>query len=225
VYALPCIISSATNILLRVRNAISFIKAVLRHWGSLLTSGVIVAFLGLYEHLAQRAVSATSYGIIALIGVIVACYLAWLGEKLRAETVEISLRKLQVERVTEAEIAELRAGLTLIIGEANHWAIGLNSAIMLPRNANPSFIPERWTAILQIAGKVGAGLHRKLLELEKSCRDVQREIADICSVPESYRFTRQGQIYGARDLLAVVSERATEALNSIDQGMTINHPN
>jgi len=197
-----------------VRNAYSFAKAVLRHWGSLLTSGLAVAALEVWEHLAQRPVSARLYGLIAFGGVIVACYKAWLEQTIRAENADKSLSETLSTKPNDTEIAELQRALASVRDDTQHWAKRLGAWGTLPRNATPKLTPDRWQPALQIAAKLGTTLHGDLLQLEGVCRDAEREIADLCALPESYRLARQGQINRTIGILSNASKCASVALDA-----------
>jgi putative effector of murein hydrolase LrgA (UPF0299 family) len=54
-----------------------FILSLMRHWIPLLTGGVGMAIVGLYEHRTIAAVSWSIYVSIAFATFIVSCYFAW----------------------------------------------------------------------------------------------------------------------------------------------------
>ena len=63
-----------------------FLRAVIRHWGALVTGGAIIGFLGIWQG-TGHPVSPTVYWIVAIVGIFVACYLAWNEEREAKEKV------------------------------------------------------------------------------------------------------------------------------------------
>ena len=55
----------------------NFIRAVLSHWVGLMSGGVIVVAVGVWERLAGRNVPLHVYLILVLLFIILACFLAW----------------------------------------------------------------------------------------------------------------------------------------------------
>ena len=65
---------------------ILYLDAIRRHWGSLVTGGAFIGILGIWQGLGHQ-VSPWVYWMIAILGLGVASYLAWLDEhrKLKSE--------------------------------------------------------------------------------------------------------------------------------------------
>jgi len=61
-----------------------FLRAVIRHWGALVSGGAIIGFLGIWQGTGHQ-VSPTVYWIVAIVGIFVACYLAWNEERVAKE--------------------------------------------------------------------------------------------------------------------------------------------
>jgi hypothetical protein len=61
-----------------------FLRAVIRHWGALVSGGAIIGFLGIWQGIGHP-VSPTVYWIVAIAGIFVACYLAWNEERAAKE--------------------------------------------------------------------------------------------------------------------------------------------
>jgi hypothetical protein len=59
-----------------VSSVLQFLRAVIRHWGAIVSGGAIIGFLGIWQG-TGHPVSPTVYWIVAIVGIFVACYLAW----------------------------------------------------------------------------------------------------------------------------------------------------
>jgi hypothetical protein len=68
----------------KVSSVFQFLRAVIRHWGALVSGGAIIGFLGIWQG-TGHPVSPTVYWIVAIVGVFVACYLAWNEERVATE--------------------------------------------------------------------------------------------------------------------------------------------
>jgi len=69
-----------------VSSVFRFLRAVIRHWGALVSGGAIIGFLGIWQG-TGHPVSPTVYWIVAIVGIFVACYLAWNEERVAKERV------------------------------------------------------------------------------------------------------------------------------------------
>jgi hypothetical protein len=63
-----------------VSSVFQFLRAVIRHWGALVSGGAIIGFLGIWQG-TGHPVSPTVYWIVAIVGIFIACYLAWNEER------------------------------------------------------------------------------------------------------------------------------------------------
>src|SRR5271155_4432481 len=81
-----------------MRDPVRFLRAALRHWGSIVTSGIFIGGVSLWQS-TGHFVAHWIYWSIASIGLLIACYRAWLDE-----------RKHVVDLTTElgAKMAELK---------------------------------------------------------------------------------------------------------------------
>lgn len=76
-----------------VSSIFHFIRAVVRHWGALVSGGAIIGLLGIWQGTGHR-VPPTIFWIIAIVGIFVACYLAWNEER---EAKEKAIRDYEAE--------------------------------------------------------------------------------------------------------------------------------
>jgi len=65
-------------------NVVQFIRAVVEHWGALVSGGAIIGFLGIWQG-TGHPVPPTVYWIVAIVGIFVASYLAWNEERVAKE--------------------------------------------------------------------------------------------------------------------------------------------
>jgi hypothetical protein len=67
-----------------VSSVFQFLRAVIRHWGALVSGGAIIGFLGIWQG-TGHPVSPTVYWIVAIVEIFVACYLTWNEERVATE--------------------------------------------------------------------------------------------------------------------------------------------
>jgi hypothetical protein len=89
----------------KVPQILQFIRAIVRHWGALVTGGALIGIVGIWQG-TGHAVSPTIYWVVAILGIIGACYLAW-NEERDAKTKAISERD-----EARKEIVDLKAKLS-----------------------------------------------------------------------------------------------------------------
>ncbi len=58
-------------------NVLAFIRAVLHHWLTLMSGGLITVALGIFNYLSPWPAPKWVYGVIMVLFVVMACYLAW----------------------------------------------------------------------------------------------------------------------------------------------------
>src|SRR5579864_2016065 len=66
------------------RTFLRFIWAVLRHWGAIVTGGILIGLLGIWQGTGHH-VAPTVYWIVAIVGIFVGCYKAWNDERIATE--------------------------------------------------------------------------------------------------------------------------------------------
>lgn len=200
---------------------LKFLRSVLRHWVSLVTGSVLVAGLGVWEHVGQKALSAKYYVSVCVIAVVAACYQAWLDEYRRDNGLEATVAALRHEKErsqpTQTEIAEIRTALEGLKANAHHWASRLVSGGVLARGTKPDLLPPRWTSALTIAAHFSTELHGKMLTIEDKAHHCERDIEDLCSVPESMRVSRQHQFIAVAQELSALGVQAAEAAGDLQQ--------
>jgi hypothetical protein len=100
-----------------ISTVFQFIRAVVRHWGSLVSGGAIIGFLGIWQGTGHR-VPPTVFWIVAIVGIFVACYLAWNEERIAKEKALAAIAELEL---TEAREATARAEASLHTSERD-WS-------------------------------------------------------------------------------------------------------
>jgi hypothetical protein len=83
---------------------LQFTRAVVRHWGTLVSGGAIIGFLSIWQG-TGHLVPPTVYSIVAIVGIFVACYLAWNEERKAKEVALAGLSKQSA--ITSADWKEL----------------------------------------------------------------------------------------------------------------------
>jgi hypothetical protein len=69
-----------------LRHAWEFAVAVVRQWGVLVTGGVVVALISVYEHWSERPIAGRLFWIAIIISLVAAVFLAWRKERLTVES-------------------------------------------------------------------------------------------------------------------------------------------
>jgi hypothetical protein len=79
-----------------------FLDALRKHWGSLVTSGALIGFVGIWQG-SGHTVKPWVYWAIGLVGFVAACFFAW-----RDETRKTELYRLQYETASAECAAEIK---------------------------------------------------------------------------------------------------------------------
>ncbi len=94
-------------------STLSFLYAVGSNWGALVTGGVLIGILGVFERWRNRPLSWRAYRWIAAGAVFVACYFAWLAEHDARFSAEHDLRvsqdKLTHQQLDNQKLAQLQS--------------------------------------------------------------------------------------------------------------------
>ncbi len=93
-----------------------FVRELLRHWVALLTGGVTIAVVGLYQNLGHT-VSHWVYGSIAVIAVVVASYWAWLDQCRRCQVLEENLK--QAEKAAQIQVPRVDVHVSPPVGSTD----------------------------------------------------------------------------------------------------------
>src|ERR1700739_943903 len=78
-----------------MRNIRIFVRDVLGYWGALVTGGVIIGALSIYQNLGHT-IAPWVYGSIAVIAIVVASYRAWVFQFVKRQEVEEKLKEVDV---------------------------------------------------------------------------------------------------------------------------------
>lgn len=68
-----------------------FLRAVLRQWILLLSGGVLIVSLGIYERISQKQIPLAYYERLLGVFFLIACYRAWLREHHRVRRARVSV--------------------------------------------------------------------------------------------------------------------------------------
>jgi hypothetical protein len=133
-----------------------FCRAVVRHWGSLVTSGAIIGGIGIWQSTGHH-VPGNAYWAIAVVGLFIAFYLAWREERIAKEQATETLRPFAVLRFA--------------------YEFGDNSACLYVKNSGivadffaqlrgidvPADVHARWAHTFDVKTRIPNGLECKLL--------------------------------------------------------------
>lgn len=86
-----------------MRSLLSFVKAVVRHWITLMSGGVVTVGLGIWERETGHPVRGFVYIIVLCSFVIWACFLAW-----REKNAELTLVRSELEKARKRRFNEVQ---------------------------------------------------------------------------------------------------------------------
>jgi hypothetical protein len=89
-------------------NIPGFISAILSHWVSLMSGGVAVVGLGLWERFAGYAIPRYTYLIIILMFIVLACFLAWKDARVEMRIFRVEAEKEQSLLQSQLDIKEIQ---------------------------------------------------------------------------------------------------------------------
>jgi len=78
-----------------------FIWSVARHWGALVSGGVIIGLIGILQGIGCHIPPAV-YWVIAIVAIFVACYMAWNEERIQKEKAIAELGELKLANASAA---------------------------------------------------------------------------------------------------------------------------
>ena len=124
------------------RSFFQFAWAVLKHWGAIVTGGIFIGLLGIWEGTGHH-VAPTVYWIVAISGTFIGCYKAWNDERTAKQGV---LAALDVRSgTTSPEWKELA-------GKFEKMGLGVSAQWQCNRRNNQTIF-ENWT----FSGTYGKG--------------------------------------------------------------------
>lgn len=86
----------------------NFIRAVLSHWVGLMSGGVVIVALGVWERVAKQNVPLYLYLIITLLFVVLACFLAWKDAHNEMRVMQAVAEKDQAILKSQMEIKDIQ---------------------------------------------------------------------------------------------------------------------
>jgi hypothetical protein len=200
--------------------AVRFLKAVLKHWGSIVTSGVFIGGVSLWQS-TGHFVAHGIYWSIAVVGLLRACYRAWLDERKQVVdlTTELTTKMVKLEEESE-RAAQLHGEITSFREQCdNEDKKELVKAITLLRamKSNVAYwrdivkdkwgmapsmaklLPDDWPTVVYAADKISAELRSQVDTLEDDLVQANALITQFLNMPINYR--DQGLMPPAYNLL------------------------
>ncbi len=185
-----------------------FVTSVLKHWGSIVTSGALIGGLGLWQS-TGHFVAHWVYWSVAAIGLLVALYRAWLGERQQVVALKTRLGIETTKLGQESEqTAQLRKEITnLAVQSENEHKKELVKAItvlhsmqsnvlywkdilkdrwgMVP--ASVKLLPDDWSTIVYAAEKISPELRKNVDVLENYLVQANSLVQQFLDMPVTYR--------------------------------------
>jgi hypothetical protein len=182
--------------------------AVAEHWGSIVTSGVLIGVIGIWQATGHY-VPHSAYWFVASLGLLRAFYRTWLGERetVLALTEQLTSEKIkltkglehaeelqkQINRITnrteDENKKELVKAITLLHSmqsEVTSWRDVLKDkwGIAPPK---VKLLPDDWSVVLCAAEKISGVLRMKADVLETEIVKANSLIAQFLNMPLSSR--------------------------------------
>jgi hypothetical protein len=174
-----------------------FAKAVVKHWAALITGGVAMALLTIWQNTGHR-VAPSVYWSIAIVAMVFAFYRAWFDEhqgamRLGAELAQQAANHQEaVKQRQEALKKDLLRALTALNGiepELLNWMdVSLDKYGMPP--PGPKWPPDDWPTVAYAAGCVSPELRKTADALEHCLTEANSLISRFLSMPVTYRDAR-----------------------------------
>ena len=163
-----------------------FIKAVLKHWGILVTSGVGIGALGIWQGTGHY-IPHWVYWSVAAIGLVGACYKAWDAERQQVET--LAERQTTIKRDEQRELIRVLTVLRALLDDALRWrGIVKDKFGMAPNSVN--LLPEAWPDVVFQAAKISGDLRTQVEAVGKTLAEANSKISEFLSAPMNYRNER-----------------------------------
>jgi hypothetical protein len=190
---------------------VRFLKAVLKHWGSIVTSGVFIGAVSLWQS-TGHFVAHWIYWSIASIGLLIACYKAWLIEreqvvdlttklgaevaKLKQETeraaqlhVEIASVRDQSESENKKELVKAITLLRAMKSNVAYWKDIVKDKWGMAPSA-VKLLPDDWSTVVYAADKISAELRSQVDTLEDDLVQANTLITQFLNMQVNYRDQR-----------------------------------
>lgn len=191
--------------------AVRFLRAVLKHWGSIVTGGVFIGGVSLWQS-TGHFVAHWIYWSIASIGLLVAFYRAWLGEHKQVVDLAAALHAARAELKQESErMAQLRAeiaGAREQFESENKKELVKAITLLRAMKSNVAYwrdivkdkwgmapstvklLPDDWSTVVYAAGKISAELRSRVDALEGDLVQANSLITQFLGMPVNYRDQR-----------------------------------
>lgn len=176
---------------------LKFLAAVLRHWGVIVTGGVVIGLLSIWQN-TGHVVGHWVYWLVAVIGLVIAFYRTWLSahlevmrltaarnEEAREPTYEAARRQREEKRELVRALTVLRATqsevLTWLDITDNKWG-------MAP--ATVKLLPDDWGSVVFVVGSISSGLRATVDRLSEHLSEANSLITRFLSAPVNFRDQR-----------------------------------
>lgn len=200
--------SRRSDTLIAVRELVRFATAVAKNWGSIVTSGVLIGVISIWQT-TGRYIPRWIYWFIASLGLLRAFYRTWLSERqaVLALTTQLTSEKVKLkgelerseelrrqitglaERTEDENKKELIKAITLLHSmqsEVMYWRDILKDkwGIAPPR---VKLLPDEWSTVLCAAENISGVLRMKADVLEGELVKANSLIAQFLNMPVSSR--------------------------------------
>lgn len=165
-----------------------FAFSVLRHWGALVTSGVFIGGLGMWQG-TGHPVAHWVYWMVAVFGLVIAFYKAWLNEYQQTAILAAQLKGVSAHSESESTKKDLIRIITVLRdlqektirwrGITNHnWGL-----------AGPigKLLPADWSGIIYEAGKLSSELRSQVEAVGRKVFRAEELVTEFQNQPPSFR--------------------------------------
>ena len=163
-----------------------FTKAVLKHWGILVTSGVGIGALGIWQGTGHY-IPHWAYWSVAAIGFVGACYKAW--DASHQEIVQLKKKVSGFQQDNKRELIRVITVLRALQSDVLFWRdIVKDKWGRAPDDVN--LVPEEWPTIIFQAGEISPDLRRQVENVGNTLAQANATISEFLAAQANFREQR-----------------------------------
>jgi hypothetical protein len=187
-----------------------FAKALLRHWGILVTSGAGIGALGLWQSTGHY-IPYWVYVLVAVSGLVGACWRAWSEE--REKVWILTKRFKESNREGQRELIQLIAILRAQLDDVLRWrGIVKDKWGMAPASVN--LVPDQWPAIVFQAARISKDLRQQVETVGATIAKANATIREFLDAQPNFR--NQSLMPAAYRLLDEAAPRLSNVVSEFE---------
>ena len=193
-----------------------FVRAVIGHWRVFVTGGVITGVLWLLQGIGYITPH-WIYWTVAALGLLAACYRAWLDEHRRVITLTDQSKSRVAER--KRELIRVLTALRNMEMKVLRWRDISNGRWGLQRDAE-KLLPDSLPAILYEAGEIRPDLRTTMETVEKKAAEAESLIAQFVGQPSAFKQVQlMRQTYALLDEAVPLLSKVITEIEAFEKGL------